>query len=123
MLIRIKNAALARHRSLMVPYSSLKERLGKILVEAGYLEKIKVCQEKGQKWLEIDLKYQGRKAVLDNLRQISKPGNRRFLKAEKMAGFRRRGPGIVILSTSGGLMSLEEAQKRNLGGELLCEVW
>ncbi len=123
MLIRMKNAALARHHDLDVPYSSLKERLGKILVEKGYLEKIKMSEKKGQQWLELNLKYKGRKAVLDDLRQISKPGNRRFLKAQELAGFRRRGPGIVVLSTSQGLMTIQEAKKKNLGGELLCEVW
>lgn len=124
MLIRIKNASRARHRSLEVPYSLFGEKLAYLLKEKGYLGKVRVEGETpAQKYLKIDLKYQGKKAVINDLRQISKPGLRRYLKIKEMARWRRRTPSLVVLSTPKGLMSLKEARKKNIGGELLCEVW
>lgn len=122
-LIRLKNASLARHPSLRVPYSGLKERVVRLLVKSGYLIKADVVEEGGRKFLQIELKYKDKQPMVASVRQISKPGLRRYFKVKDLARFRKRGNGLVILSTPSGIMSLEEAKKQNLGGEILGEVW
>jgi len=123
MLIRIKNAYFARHPKLEVPYSSLSERLAKILEKEGYLKGVKIVdQDKKLKSLELELKYEGKKAVLNGLRQISKPGLRRYISLKDL-NTHRRGVNLVILSTPKGLLSGKEAKKEKVGGELLVEVW
>lgn len=124
MLIRIKNAYLARHKSLEFPYSSLKENLAKILMQEGFLGGLSVTgRSPGQKSLQLELKYKGKKATMSGLREISKPGLRVYVPAREIPLSRRGSSGLVILSTPRGLMTGGEAKKKNLGGELLCEVW
>lgn len=124
MLIRIKNAYLVRQKSLDMPYSSFKESLAKLLVKEGYLEKVSVLgREPAQKKLQIDLKYHGKKGALSGLKKISKPGLRIYVGVEEIPARRRGKFGLVVLSTPQGLMGGKEAKKKNLGGELLCEVW
>lgn len=123
MLIRIKNAYLARHKSLELPYSTFKEDLAKFLVKQGFLEKASVSGKDAKKNLSLDLKYSKRKGVLTDVRRISKPGLKVYVGVDKIP-YRRRGKlSVVILSTPYGLMTGEEAKKKITGGELLAEVW
>lgn len=121
MLIRIKNASRAGHRSLEVPSSSLVQRVAQFLAKEDYLEGVSVDQDKRK--LKIELKYEGKRPIISDLRQFSKPGLRRFVKVRDLAKLGKSGASLVILSTPEGLMSLKEARKKKLGGELLCEVW
>lgn len=123
-MIRIKNASLAKHLSLDLPYSVFGEKLAQFLLKKDYLGKVAVAGEKpSQKLLNIGLKYRNKRPAISQARQISKPGRRVYLKVGEMPAHRRRGPGMVVISTSKGLMSLEEARKAKIGGELLCEIW
>lgn len=122
LLIRIKNASQARHTQLEVPYSHLTEALVTLLIKKGFLVKAKVVGEV-KKNLEIELKYEGRKPAFKGVRLISRPGLRLYYPLKDLAHFRRRENGMVILSTSQGLMTLAEARKAKVGGELLFEVW
>ena len=123
LLIRIKNASQARHTGLEVPFSSVKERLARLLLKEGYLNKVEVLGKKAvQRKLKIELKYEGKKAMLHSLRRVSKPSCRVYVQTGKISKV-RGGVGLVILSTSKGLMSGKEAKEKKLGGELLCEVW
>lgn len=124
MLVRIKNAYLARKKDVTFPYFGFGKRLAKVLVDEGFLAKFQVLESKKQKnkVLEIGLTYQGKKPAISGVKIISKPGVRVYLKAKeikKVLG----GTGINIISTPGGLMTGEEARKKNLGGEMICEIW
>jgi len=120
-LIRIKNGYLAKKTEVSVPYSKIKENLGKILVEEGYLEKLKIKNEK-LKIIELTLKYEGKRPALTDVQRVSKPGLRIYVdktKIPKVLG----GLGITIISTPKGLMTDKEARKKGLGGEVICKVW
>lgn len=123
MLIRIKNAYLARHKSLELPYSTFKEDLAKFLVKHGFLEKVSVSGKDSKKNLNLELKYNKRKGVLTDVRRISKPGLKVYVGVDKISHRRRGKLSVVVLSTPYGLMSGEEAKKKNTGGEFLAEVW
>lgn len=123
MLARIKNGVLVRHRTVRVPYSKIKEKMGQILVKEGFLEKLEVKGKKAaEKKIIFHLKYQGKKPVIHGIKRISKPGLRLYARADKVPPI-RVGFGISILSTSSGLLTDKEAKKKNLGGEILCQVW
>jgi small subunit ribosomal protein S8 len=123
MLTRIRNANLAKHSSVEMPYSKLKEQLAKLLKAEGYIEDYSVREVGKFKILSIDLKYGTDKApIITNLRRISKPGLRVYTKSKnlpKVLG----GLGIAIVSTSKGLLTDRKARKDKVGGEVLCYVW
>jgi small subunit ribosomal protein S8 len=121
MLTRIRNASQALQPTVQLPHSRLKESVAGILKKEGYLTDVSV-EGANVKTLKLKLKYQGRKAVIEGLRRVSRPGLRRYVGAEDMPRV-RGGLGTAIVSTSQGVMSGQQARKNNLGGELLCYVW
>lgn len=118
MLIRIKNAGLAGHKELTIPYSKTCLALGKVLSSRGFIESAK----KKEKSIIVGLKFAKRRPVLTSVRIISKPGLRVYV-SKKEIPRQRRGMQVSIVSTPKGLMTSEEARKEGLGGELLCQVW
>ncbi|NCN23992.1 MAG: 30S ribosomal protein S8 [Candidatus Pacebacteria bacterium CG10_big_fil_rev_8_21_14_0_10_42_12] len=122
LLIRIKNALWARHTELEVPYSRLKHSLADILVAEGYLEKVSIDKTGQFPVLHLVLKYIGRIPAVNDVKRLSKPGRRVYAPANKIPQA-LGGYGITILSTNQGLLTQREARKRNVGGELLCQVW
>ena len=124
MLIRIKNAYMARQKVVVLPYFRLGEKLAKILVKTGYLADAKVegGKEVQDKIIKIDLAYKGKEGVIRGVKIISKPGLRVYVPVERIKKV-MGGKGISIISTSCGLMTGEEARKKNLGGEMIAEVW
>lgn len=122
MLTKIKNAYQVGRSDLEVGYSSFKEAIAQVLEKEGYLKKVAVAQKNGQKILKITLLYKEKKPALEGVKTISRSSLRVYVKkgkTKKVLG----GTGISILSTPQGLMTDEEARKKNLGGELICEVW
>jgi len=123
MLTRIKNALMARHKTVVVPGSKLKIEIARILKEEGYIEDYRVIEEKPQIKIEIVLKYDEKKRpVIAGIKRVSKPGRRIY------RGYRElpkvlNGMGIAIISTSQGIMTDHEARKRRVGGEVICEIW
>lgn len=123
MLIRIKNALMARHKTVVVPGSKLKLEIARILKEEGYIEDYRVIEEKPQIKIEIVLKYDDKKRpVIAGIKRVSKPG-RRIYRGYKELPKVLNGMGIAIISTSQGIMTDHEARKRRLGGEVICEIW
>lgn len=122
LLIRIKNAYLARHKSLEVPPSRQKGRLVKILVDSGYLQQAKIIKDKKREVLQVDLRYDKRRPAVTGLKVISKAGLRIYTSSRKIRKV-LGGVGISIVSTSKGLMTGKEAKTKNLGGELICQIW
>jgi len=123
MLTRIRNANQALHPEAIMPSSKLKEQIAKILSEEGFVDGYQVEDVRVGKALTVRLRYQnGRTRVLKGIRRISKPGHRVYSAAQELprvAG----GIGVSIVSTSEGLLTDREARRRNVGGEVLCEVW
>ena len=121
MLTRIRNAGRALLPTVEMPHSRMKENLANILKKEGYVADVSV-DGKTLKKLKIQLKYQGKKSVIEGLRRISKPGLRHYVGATEIPRV-LNGMGISIVSTPEGVMTGAEAKKKNLGGELLCQVW
>ena len=121
MLTRIRNAGRALRPVVAVPHSRLKENIANVLKKEGYVADVAV-EGKLPKTINIKLKYQGKKAVIEGLRRISRPGLRHYIGATEIPRV-LSGMGIAVVSTSEGLMTDQQARKKNLGGELLCYVW
>ncbi len=121
MLTRIRNANLALLPSIEMSHSKMKESIAKLLKREGYIEEWAV-DGKAPKTLKLKLKYVGRKAVIEGLRRVSKPGLRHYVGATEMPKV-LRGMGTAIVSTPKGVMTGTDARKENVGGEVLCFVW
>lgn len=123
MLTRIRNAIRAGHSTVEFPASKIKYEIAKILKNSGYAEKVVLVQKKNKKdRIEMELKFDNKVAAIRDLKRVSKPGQRVYAnhdKIQKVVG----GFGIVIISTSKGLMTGKDARKNKIGGEILCEIW
>ncbi|MDO8657247.1 MAG: 30S ribosomal protein S8 [Candidatus Levybacteria bacterium] len=122
-IIRIKNAALAKRRELELPFSNINREIGKILVKRKILEDLNEKTTDGKKTLLARIKYIKRTPVLTDVLIVSKPSLRVYVRASKIAEIERKGFNTVVISTSKGIMTGEEARKKGLGGELLFKVW
>jgi small subunit ribosomal protein S8 len=125
LLARIRNAIHARHDRTTMPASRLKMRVAEILKNEGYISDVREDNNEalGHKNLTIVLKYgQGRKAAIDGMRRVSRPGCRVYV-GHKEIPYVFSGMGVSILSTSSGVMTDTDARKKRVGGEVLCEVW
>jgi small subunit ribosomal protein S8 len=123
MLTRIRNANQALQPQVSMPSSKLKEEIAKILSAEGYVDGYKVDDADVGRKLTVSLRYQDdRDRVLQGLRRISRPGRRVYKGAAELDRV-RGGIGVAIVSTSDGLLTDREARRRNVGGEVLCEVW
>jgi small subunit ribosomal protein S8 len=122
MLTRIRNACAAGHRRVDVPRSKLKLQLARILAENHFVADFKSLDDGGRGVLRLYLRYHDEQPVIRELRRVSSPGLRRYVKSREIPRV-RNGLGIAIVSTPKGLMSDREARAQNLGGELLAVVW
>ena len=123
MLTRIRNACTAGHRRVDVPSSKLKAELARILLDHHYIADYRVFDGgAGRGVLRLTLRYHNEKPVIRELRRVSSPGLRRYVKCRELPRV-RNGLGIAIVSTPKGLMSDRDARAANLGGELLALVW
>jgi len=123
MLTRIRNGNQALHETVAMPASKLKEEIAKILAAEGFIGGYDVHAEGVKRRLELKLKYgPDRERIIKGMRRISKPGRRIYSSATDLPRT-QGGLGVVIVSTSQGLMPDREARRRRLGGEVLCEVW
>lgn len=122
MLTRIRNACLAGHRRVDVPVSKLKVEIARLLKANHYVQDFKVLDDGRYGLLRLYLRYHGDVSVIRELRRVSTPGLRRYVKVREIPRV-RNGLGMAILSTPRGLMSDREARTAQLGGELLAVVW
>lgn len=120
MLTRIRNAATARRTDVVMPYSKMRESIAVILKKNGYLVDYKVATDGTFKALEVTLPTDPE--VITALIRVSKPGRRVYVAKSEIPSV-LGGRGLVILSTSSGVMTGREARKQGLGGELICKVW
>jgi small subunit ribosomal protein S8 len=122
MLARIRNALLARHEAVEIPFSKLKGRIAEILKQEGYISEVSV-QSEWPATLRIQLKYgEGRQPAIVGMRRTSRPGRRVYVRHQRIPHV-LNGMGISIISTSHGVVTDRDARKQAVGGEILCEVW
>jgi len=123
MLTRIRNAGMVRYETVDVPMSNLKIGVAKVLRDEGYIKDYQVVEDSKQGTLRIELKYGPHdERVISGLRRVSKPGLRKYVKADDIPKV-MSGLGISILSTSRGIITDREARRLRIGGEILCEAW
>jgi small subunit ribosomal protein S8 len=122
MIIRIKNALLARHETVVVPHSRVKELISKILVDTNYVESYQVEKKTPQPEIVFKLRYVGKVPAITDVKRVSKPGRRVYTTSAKIPRS-LGGYGITIVSTSKGIMTGQDAKKQNVGGEVLCQIW
>jgi small subunit ribosomal protein S8 len=121
LLTRIRNAGAAQLPTVELPHSRIKESVAKLLQQQGYITDVSVEGDTKKK-LKLRLKFNGKKSVIEGLKRVSKPGLRRYVGATEIPRV-RGGLGVAIVSTSEGLLTDQQARKKNLGGELLCYIW
>ena len=123
-LTRIRNAIKAQHRYVDVSWSKMKQILAEILKNQGFIENYLVKVDDNKRGtIRLFLKYtNGRQAVIQGLRRISRPSLRKYVGYQDIPRFYGN-MGLSIVSTSQGVMSGNEASRRKIGGELLCLVW
>lgn len=122
MLTRIRNANQQKHETVSIPYSNLKNDLANILKNEGFVTDFVVNEEGNHKNIVITLKYKGNERVITGLKRVSKPGLRQYAKVNEIPKV-LNGLGIVVLSTSQGLMTDKEARAKHIGGEVLAYIW
>jgi len=122
-IIRIKNAAQANRKLVVLPYSKLNKEVGKVLVKNGFLEDIKETESEGKKALSATVKYYKRIPILTGVEIISKPPLRVYGPIEDILKIERKGNKTVVISTSQGIMVGKEAKKKRIGGEILFAIW
>ncbi|MBM3150476.1 MAG: 30S ribosomal protein S8 [Chloroflexi bacterium] len=122
MLTRIRNAIMVRHDSVLVPASKTKLSIARILKDEGFISDYAVLRGKPQRMIKIVLKYIDEQPAIVGLERVSKPGLRVYVGKREIPRV-YGGLGITIVSTSKGIMTGQEAWRKNLGGELLCSVW
>ncbi len=123
LLTRVRNALSTGNTRVDIPASTIKEEICKVLEREGYIEGYKKIETEHQGVLQVSLRYTSdRKPVIQEIRRISKPSLRVYVKSDDIKQV-RTGLGVSILSTSRGLMTGKQARQENIGGELLCEVW
>jgi len=123
MLNRIRNAALARHDSVLIPSSKVKLAISKVLKGEGFIKDYEVLKDKTHRAIKLYLKYGDRNLpVISGLERVSKPGLRVYVQRKEIPRV-YGGLGIAIVSTSKGVMTGQKAWRQGIGGELLCYVW
>lgn len=124
MITSIRNANLGKIKTVQVPATNITRNIAKILFQEGFIDNFIDNKQNTEDTLILNLKYQGKKkkSYITTLRRISKPGLRIYSNHKeipKVLG----GMGVVILSTSCGIMTDREARQKKIGGELLCYIW
>jgi small subunit ribosomal protein S8 len=123
MLTRIRNAVSVERQHVEVPSSKVKRGLADVLKREGYIWDWAEVEEGPAKQIRMELKYgPNGERVIQSLKRVSKPGRRIYRQATDLKPI-LGGMGITILSTSSGVISDREARTKNVGGEVLCEVW
>ncbi len=122
MLSRIRNAIAVGKSEISLPHSIQKESVATILVKNGFLRSAVSAKENGWKVLNIAINDQDASPAITEIKRLSRPGRREYVKAKEIP-VHKRGRGLVIISTSRGVMTGEEARNQKRGGELICRVY
>ena len=123
LLVRIKNGVMARNEVVSVPASQIKVGIVKILKNEGFIKDYDIVKNKPSELINIKLAYTDKKKpLITDIKRVSKPGLRVYSGSDEIP-FIRGKYGLVIVSTSQGLMTGSQARTKGVGGEVLCYVW
>lgn len=122
MLTRIRNANLVRKPEVSVPYSKMKESVAKLLQQNDFIKAVKTDGEGIEKHLILTVSDESDNPAITEIQRLSKPGRRQYVNVRGIPTV-KRGRGIVIISTSQGVMTGDEAREKRVGGELICKVY
>ena len=122
MLTRIRNAVAVSKTTVELPHNNIKETIARELQKAGYLKSVNVREAKPRKVLELVINEPGTNSTITEIVRVSTPGRRVYTSASDIPKV-KSGRGIVLVSTSRGVMTGQQASKERLGGELICKVY
>lgn len=122
MLSRIRNAIAVNKTEVSLPHSNVKQAVAELLKDNKYLDSVSVADATVGKTLSITINQPQTNARITEIKRLSKPGRRAYTNADKIPAV-KRGRGVVIISTSKGMMTGVEAKKQGIGGELICAVY
>ena len=122
LLTRIRNAVMVGKNEILVPTSKLKAQVVNVLAKNGYIASFEVQDGKPRGILKVTINEPGTNAKINEIAKVSKPGRRVYSSADDLPTI-KSGRGMIIVSTSKGLMTGREAKKNRLGGEILVKVW
>ena len=122
MLTRIRNAIAVRKTEVVMPHSKVKQSVAELLKSSGFVRDVKVTDATIGKTLKVVINDQNENARITEIVRLSKPGRRAYAGANEIPHV-KRGRGIVIISTSKGMMTGADAKKQGVGGELICRVY
>ncbi len=122
-LTRIRNASMRKLDVAKLMHSKLVESVLVVFQDKGYIESFNVVEEGNKKFINVVLKYNNNgNSVITEVKRISKPGRRVYKGKDEIKRF-KNGYGTIVVSTSKGVLSNDDAHKANVGGELLCSIW
>lgn len=122
MLTRIRNAIMVRRSEVIVPHSKVKANVAKLLANNGYIKNVTIVDDSFPKLIKITVSDASENARITEIQRMSKPGRRYYAKADEIPSV-KQGRGMIIVSTSKGVMTGDEAKQQRIGGELICKVY
>jgi len=122
MLTRIRNAIMVRKHSVRMPHSKVKESVARLLQDSKFIDNVSVEDAPVGKTLVITINGENENARITEIARISKPGRRYYVRSGEIPTV-KRGRGIVVVSTSKGMLTGEEAKKQGVGGEIICRIY
>ena len=123
LLTRIRNANMKAKDYVDIPASKMKQSVIKILKEEGFVKGSRFIEDNKQGVIRIYMKYgPGKERMIRKVTRISKPSRRMYVDTENIPKY-KGGVGVVVLSTSKGIMTGKDAKKAGVGGELVCQIW
>jgi len=121
-LISLKNASSVGREEVVVPFSNFFLRICEVLKREGYIKNFREMEEGKKKFVKVYLDYKGKKPLISEVKRISKPSLRVYVKKDKIPQV-LKGKGLALISTSEGILTDKEAKAKGLGGEVVCFVW
>ena len=122
MFTRIRNAIAVRKSEVSLPHSKIKESVARLLQQSNFIDEVSVSDAQIGKTLTIRINDETSNARISEIVRLSKPGRRYYVNAKDIPTV-KRGRGLVIVSTSKGLMTGDQAKSQRVGGELICKVY
>ena len=121
LLTRTRNALMAKKTKVRIPHSIFLENLVEKISQLNYIDSF-IILEDDHKYIEITLLYKNSQPVITNLKRVSTPGRRVYVRADKIPS-PLSGYGSVIISSSKGVLTGKEAKAQGVGGEVICQIW